>query len=229
MSYPVPVYPAMSLLAGFQKKFTDQLAGRGEPDPLAFGCDLHDTLITALGEIYRGCRAQLGELCFTELADQYLRRYPPAIQRLDRFADQMAQFVAVFTPVRHMEQLPALARLEWAIFRAALAGSAKAFDQQGFAQQRSTSTASVSLQLAPGLGLLQAEYAVDLLWQHHLQQLGVAGRKYLDHGGVRLVVLVHEKRLRIERLNSDSWRCLHQLLKDGSLSALASVLGQQLG
>lgn len=230
MSLPLPCYPAMTLLAGFQQKFLDQFCNfqpaDEDPPPLAFQHDLPDTLMRALTELYSGCRALLGDVFFDDLCSHYLRCYPPAIQRLDCFGDHMAQFMSSFAPARHTAQLPALARLEWAVFQACQARPGSAFDREGFAAARWQRPESVNLQLAPGLGLLQAEYAVDLLWQHHRQNLGAAGLKFLDHGAVRLVVLVHEGKLQVERLNEGGWHSLLQLLRNPRLSSFEQALAE---
>ncbi len=230
MSLPLPCYPAMTLLEGFQRQFLDQFCSfqpvGEDPPPLAFQHDLPDTLMRALTELYSGCQALLGDSFFDDLCSHYLRSYPPSIQRLDSFGDHMAQFMASFVPARHTTQLPALARLEWAIFQACRATPYAAFDFDGFKAARWQQPERIRLQLAPGLNLLQAEYAVDLLWQHHHQQLGAAGLKFLDHGAVRLVVLACEGQLQIERLNEGSWHSLLQLLRDPQLSSFDRALSE---
>lgn len=228
MSLPLPCYPAMALLAGFQQQFQAQICsfqpvGEDQP-PLAFQHDLPETLVCALSELYSGCRALLGDAFFDDLCSHYLRCYPPSIQRLDCFGDHMAQFMSSFVPARHTAQLPALARLEWGIFQACQAVPGTPFDDDGFAAARWQRPESINLQLAPGLSLLQAEYAVDLLWQHHRQNLGAAGLKFLDHGPVRLVVLVHDGKLQVERLNDAGWHSLLQLLRDPQLSSFEREL-----
>jgi|GEM_PF-3061528 len=233
MSLPLPCYPAMALLAGFQQQFLDQFCSfqpvGEDPPPLAFQHDLSDTLMRGLAELYSGCRALLGEAFFADLCSHYIRYYPPAIQRLDCYGDHMAQFMGSFAPARHTAQLPALARLEWAIFQSCQATPGAPFDYDGFSIARWQQPESINLQLAPGLSLLQAEYAVDLLWQHHRQNLGAAGLKFMDHGPVRLVVLVHEGKLQVERLNEGGWRSLMQLLRDPQLSGFEQKLSDSHG
>lgn len=224
MSFPIPMYPAMQLLKGFQQQFLHHIeAGGPEADnepPLDFHHNLQQTLVQALCEIYSASRALLGDAFFVNLVSHYLRRFPPSIHRLDCFGSQMPTFVGSFTPARHQVQLPELVRLEWAVFEACQAESEDCFNHSGFAEACWRQPGTIRLHLAPGLTLLQASYAVDLLWQHHKQRLGAAGLKYLDHGDVRLAILVREGRLRVERLNLGCWVLLQQIRQDGRYSLL---------
>jgi len=230
MSFVPPRYNAMKLLAGFQHQFLDQFYGF-QPDsansdtmPLAFSYDLQTTLVKALAELYACCHSLSGNACFEDLTDQYIRRFPPAIQRLERYGDQMGRFVARFVPISHLTQLPAMARLEWAIYQACTAEPSEPFDYDGFSEARWRCPDNIHLQLAPGLALLEADYAVDLLWQQYQQLPGSQSLKYLDHGAVRLVVVLHEGRLQIERLSTESWQFLLQLNGDGRLKTLEQAL-----
>ncbi|MCV6589660.1 MAG: DNA-binding domain-containing protein [Marinobacterium sp.] len=221
MSYPLPAFPAMNLLTGFQQQFVTQLTEDSvEEPPLSFQHNLQQTLVRGLAEVYCGCRALLGDEFFEDLANLYLKAHPPAVQRLASFGDQLPDFVQSFVPALHLTQLPALARLEWAVFQASnvvrvepLAKLPAALDDE-----------RLSLTLMPGLTLVEANYAVDLLWQHHQQNLGAAGLKYLDHDAVRLVVVRGGSQLKMERLNDDGWRCLQQLTQDGRVAELHKLL-----
>ncbi|MCV6606184.1 MAG: DNA-binding domain-containing protein, partial [Porticoccaceae bacterium] len=197
-------------------------------EPLSFHHNLQQTLMQGLAEVYAGCRALLGDEFFEDLANLYLKAYPPAVQRLAAFGDQLPRFVATFVPAMHLTQLPALARLEWAVFQASIAARVAPLTAQGWHKAQPIDAAQpLSLTLMPGLALVEADYAVDLLWQHHQQNLGAAGLKYLDHGAVRLVVVRCENQLKIERLNEDGWSCLLQLTRDNRLDRLQAVLKER--
>lgn len=228
MSRSVSVYPAMALLNSFQRQFLT-LLDKPDPagsEPLSFRHNLQQTLMQALNEIYGACRSLLGDDLFEDLVNQYLRSFPPSIHRLDSFPAQLSAFVSGFAPVLHITQLEALARLEWAIYQASICAVDSRFDQVEFQQLRQQQPEQLRLHCATGLALVQADYAVDLLWQHHQQALGAAGLRYLDHGEVKLVVSVRDGKLQVERVNAEGWALLQQLQQQGRYQQLSPELRQ---
>jgi len=123
---------------------------------------------------------------FAYAADSHIRAYPPTAPCLIEYGETFADFLAAFPACRHLEYLPDVARLEWAIHRALHADHRAMLDPSQLSGMATDALAQARLALHPSLSLLASPFPVDRIWRAN--QPDADGRVRLDVGGVRLEV-----------------------------------------
>ena len=122
------------------------------------------TLTEALASTYPVVCRLVDERFFGYAADAYVRSHPPSGPCLFEYGESFADFLAEFEPSRHLEYLADVARLEWALQRAAHAEAGARMDP---AQLRSVPEADLGrlvLHLDPSLALVASRWPVDKVW-----------------------------------------------------------------
>lgn len=124
---------------------------------------------------------------FGYAADQYIRSHPPVGACLDEYGASFADFVATFPSCGNLGYLPDVARLEWAISRARLAGAAEPLDPMRLSAVSAARMPALTFSLDPSLSLLASEWPVDRIWRANQPDADKPAVD-LDAGRVRLEI-----------------------------------------
>jgi hypothetical protein len=101
---------------------------------------------------------------FAYLVHEFLRHNPPAHPCLSEYGETFPEFVANFPPVMRIVYLEDIARLEWAISRAASVPAPQSVSLNEFAS-RPADPALARLKLDSSVRFVASEYPIDLIWQ----------------------------------------------------------------
>jgi len=145
---------------------------------------LTDALIATFPVV---CRL-VDERFFRYAADQYIRAHPPAVPCLFEYGESFAAFLATFGPCRHLEYLPDVARLEWAINYAHHADDADAIDAARLGEIPPDRIGSVTLALHPSVSFLSSLWPVDRIWRANQPDADPDATVSLDAGGAQLEI-----------------------------------------
>jgi hypothetical protein len=117
---------------------------------------------------------------FRYAADRYIHAHPPLRPCLFEYGATFGDFLARFTPTRHLAYLPDVARLEWALNAALNAPDLEV------AMPQTLSPAS-SVAFHPSVSLLRSSWPIDSIWRAN--QPGHEGEVVdLQTGGVCLQI-----------------------------------------
>jgi hypothetical protein len=119
----------------------------------------------ALAAAFPTLQQLLGEDSFAQLARHFWRRQPPQAGDMALWGESLPAFVADAESLADEPYLPDLARLEWAVHRAASAADAAA--PVGLEQLAETDPAALQLRLAPGSALVESAHPVATIWWAH--------------------------------------------------------------
>ena len=104
---------------------------------------------------------------FVYAADRYIRAKPPASPCLFEYGETFAEFLATFSPCRHLAYLPDVARLEWALNVAHHAEDASPLDPVVLASVPETAAARLRLYFHPAVTYLRTAWPADRIWEAH--------------------------------------------------------------
>lgn len=121
----------------------------------------------ALAGAYPVLKRLVGEEFFRALAREYGRAIPLVEGDLNRFGDQLADFLERFPPVADYPYMPDMARLEWALHRAHSAADTPALDLKELAVLDAEGLDGLRLRLREPCTLLGSPWAVFAIWQAH--------------------------------------------------------------
>jgi hypothetical protein len=119
----------------------------------------------ALAAAYPTLQQLLGEDSFASLARHFWRRQPPQAGDIALWGGGLADFIADAETLADESYLADVARLEWAVHRAATA--ADAGPPQGLALLGTHDPAELWLALAPGTALVVSPHPVVAVWHAH--------------------------------------------------------------
>jgi Putative DNA-binding domain len=122
----------------------------------------------ALGAAYPVIAQLMGAENFAALAQHFWRRQPPACGDMAQWGDGLATVLAAAPQLADEPFLADVARVEWALHRAAIAADSSA-DLASFELLSADLPATPSLTLSPGVWLLDSAFpVVSLIHAHHL-------------------------------------------------------------
>ena len=145
---------------------------------------LTDALIATFPVV---CRL-VDERFFRYAADQYIRAHPPTVPCLFEYGESFAAFLAGFGPCQHLEYLPDVARLEWAINFADHADDAVAIDATRLGEVPTDRIGSVTLALHPSVSFLSSRWPIDRIWRANQPDADPDATVNLDAGGAQLEI-----------------------------------------
>jgi len=180
-----------ALLRGTDAAVVAEILGDGlDPaDRLAiYRNHVFTTLTEALTSTFPVVVRIVDERFFTYAADRYVREHPPAGPCLFEYGESFPEFLATFPPCRHLEYLPDVARLEWAINQAVHAEDAVALDPRWLAAVPPEEVGRLRLRLHPAMSLLDSPWPLDRIWRANQPEADPDLRVDLSAGGVRLEV-----------------------------------------
>jgi hypothetical protein len=146
------------------------------------------TLTAALRATYPVLCRLVHERFFGYAADQYIRAHPPAGPCLFEYGSSFSAFLAGFEPCRHLQYLPDVARLEWALNTAAHAEESAPLDPAVLSQLPVKDLQRLTLRLHPSLSLLSSPWPIDQIWRVNQPGADPDATVNLGSGGVWLEV-----------------------------------------
>ncbi len=158
------------LLGGEDTALLDLIEGDGLDARARLGIYRHHVLTTLtaiLEAVYPVVCALVDRRFFGYAADAFIRRHPPASPCLGGYGADFPEFFAEFPPCAHLPYLPDVARLEWAVHRAATTPPAAALDREGLRAVDPARMADVTFTLDPSLSHLASPWPVDRIWRAH--------------------------------------------------------------
>ena len=135
----------------------------------AYQANGHDLAERGLRAAYPVVAALVGDETFTTMACELWHRHPPVRGDLAWWGDALAVFVEHNPQLDAVPYLADVARVEWALHRAAGAPDASA-DPASFALLTQADAATFTLRLAPGTAVITSEWPVASLVTAHLHE-----------------------------------------------------------
>jgi hypothetical protein len=182
---------AAALLGGPEATVLPEILGGGLEPAARLAIYRHhvlSTLTDALKTTYPVVVRLVDERFFAYAADRYIREHPPAGPCLFEYGESLPDFLAAFGACRHLEYLPDVARLEWALNHALHAEDAVALDPRWLARVPPEEIGRLTLRLDPSVRLLSSPWPVDQIWRANQPGGDPDATVSLDAGSARLVV-----------------------------------------
>jgi hypothetical protein len=177
--------------------------------------NLHDTLAAA----YPVLRQLVGEDFFRLLARRYIERHASRSGNLHHYGSEMAGLLTDFENTQHLEYLPDVARLEWAVHRAYFAEDLPAFDLGRLAAVAPAAYADLRWRLHPGCTMLASPFPVAEIWRAHQDGLAADFHFDLTRGGNSLLVYRNGLHPEILTVSPDHQYWLSRLQTGGAMGA----------
>jgi hypothetical protein len=188
----------------------------------------------ALAATYPVVQALVGGGSFGAAVDAFVRACPSHRGDVNRYGGELAHFLAGYAPAQALSYLPDLARLEWAIDQANIAGEAGMLDFDALAAVPPDTLGGLRFTLHPSARLLASSHPIFRIWQAH--QPGRTHDERVDraHGAEALLVLRGPHGVVVHRLASGVHAFLLALGDNATLDeaverALAEDAGFELG
>ncbi|TDV18566.1 putative DNA-binding domain-containing protein [Paraburkholderia caballeronis] len=140
----------------------------------------------ALASAYPVLRALTGDPYFDALSLAYARANPSPDADLNRFGAALADFVARYEPDPRHAYFAGVARLEWALHKAAFAADVVPLSPQQWLAMDPAALSDARLAVHPACVALASPFAVDAIWRAH--QPGGAWPGRIDTPSWSLVV-----------------------------------------
>jgi len=175
----------------------------------------------ALGAAYPVLAQLIGDESFAPLARHFWRCHPPGRGDMACWGDGLADFLEVSPQLADEPYLGDVARVEWALHRAATAADARP-DPHSFALLSSADPAEVTLMLGAGVFLLASAYPVaSIVNAHLLDEPALAEAAALLRAGAAEHVLVWRQgfRPRVRTIAAAEYALLAALQAGSSLEA----------
>lgn len=155
----------MIALAHAQARFLADVAARRTPGHAAYARSIAAARRDALRAAYPVVERLVGGTFFDALADRYTAAHPSTSGDLHRHGDALAPFIAGDAHCAGLPYLADVARLEWALHRAALADDERALDVALLARVAPEAAATLRPRLHGSVALLESPYDVVALWE----------------------------------------------------------------
>lgn len=146
------------------------------------------TLTAALKATYPVVCRLVDERFFGYAADRYIRAQPPAGPCLFEYGSSFPEFLAEFEPCRPLRYLPDVARLEWALNRAAHAGDAVRLDPAALHTLAEEHWPRLLFQFDHSVSLLGSRWPIDRIWHANQPDADPSLTVDLASGGAHLEV-----------------------------------------
>jgi Putative DNA-binding domain len=142
---------------------------------------------------------------FAYAAHEYIREHLPTSPCLFEYGASFPAFLASFPPCRHLEYLPDVARLEWAVHAGRYADEAAALDPTRLAAVPPDETPWLVLRLDPSVAYVGSPWPIDQIWRAN-QPEGEAGVPVdLAAGGVQLEIRRHADNVVFRSLDASTF------------------------
>jgi hypothetical protein len=143
----------------------------------------------ALAATYPVTKRLVGAPFFDAASDNFVRGHPSTRGDINRYGADFSEFLCSYPPARDLEYLPDVARLEWAIDQANIAGDAASFDFAALASVPAKLHGELRFSLHPSAHLIVSTFPILHIWQANQPACSADERIDLDEGGDTLLVL----------------------------------------
>ena len=114
-------------------------------------------------------RKLVGNEFFQAMAGIYLRKYPPQLQLMMFYGQDMPEFLAGFDPVSHLQYLPDVARLELAVHASYHAADADPILPSTLQNMPADRLMAARVNLAPSLRLVRSRWPIHGIWRENTE------------------------------------------------------------
>lgn len=172
----------------------------------------------ALAATYPVVRRLIGAPFFDAAIESFVRAYPSTHGDVNRYGAAVSRFLVTYPPARAFAYLPDVARLEWAIDQANIAGEAPAFDLDALARVPLEAMGELRFSLHPSAQILRSPHPIFRIWQ--VNRPGHLGNGRIDPGEGDEALLVRRapEGVLVERLGAAAHAFLAALLRKRSLA-----------
>lgn len=205
--------------------------------------NLFESLGAALGAVYPVLARLVGERCFRQTAQSYVRAHPPHSGTLLDFGAALPAHLRTLDGLRSLPYLPDVAAFEWACHEVYHAAELPPLALATLAALPPEQQPGLRLHLQPCARLIASRYPVLAIWQANQPEVGDAAPPIaLDAGAVRLLVVQRALEVEFRTLARAECRWLRRLaagrtLAQSTAAALAvdpafdlgTVLARHLG
>jgi len=184
------VRPGSAQSDNAQKRLKNLLAPQAARGLMAYQANGHALAERGLHAAYPVIAQLIGAESFNALARALWHQHPPRCGDLAQWGDTLPGFLASSEQLADVPYLADVARVEWALHRAASAPDADT-DLPSFARLSSEDPEALTLRLAPGTALITSAWPVVSLVTAHTTgepTLDEAGRRVRDREGEAAVV-----------------------------------------
>jgi hypothetical protein len=228
----------MSALRRRQARFRDALLGRPVGPALrAIAADgiaaearlaiyrhhVSATLTDTLRETYPVVRRLVGDGFFAYAVDRFITVAPPSSPCLFEYGEALPAFLASFEACRTLVYLPDVARLEWAMSRAAHADDAPPLDTRALAGMPADERARLRLTFHPSVALVDSPWPIDAIWRANRSGADPDQTVALDAGGARLEVRRADDDVVFRKLDAGDYALRRGLHEGRTLDAAATA------
>jgi hypothetical protein len=160
---------------------------------------------------------------FDYVADRFVRSHPPAGPCLFEYGADFPTFLATVPACAHLEYLPDVARLEWAMHAALWAPEARRFDPDVLATDH---VHILTFHLDPSVTLLRSSWPVDQVWRANQPDVDPDATVDLDTGDALLEIGRHGDDVVFRRLLPGVFAFREALARGATLeAAVTAALG----
>lgn len=156
----------------------------------------------ALAATYPVVRRLVGAPLFDAAIEAFVRAHPSTRGDVNRYGGDLPRFLTAYGPTRKRGYLPDVARLEWAIDQANIAGDAGGLDLALLAGVAADAWNELRFVLHPSARLVVSSYPILHIWQVNQPDSASDETVDLGEGGERLLVLRAAHGVTIERLDA---------------------------
>jgi hypothetical protein len=143
----------------------------------------------ALTATYPVVKRLVGAPFFDAASDHFVRGHPSTRGDINRYGADFAQFLESYAPARDLKYLPDVARLEWAIDQANIAGDAMPFDLAALAGVPAELHGGLRFSLHPSAQWIVSMFPILHIWQANEPEGNTDEHIDLDEGSETLLVL----------------------------------------
>jgi hypothetical protein len=157
---------------------------------------------------------------FESAARIFIEQTPPPSAYLNDYGADFPAFLEDFPPAAALAYLSGVARLEWAVNCALHAADAEALDVGRLAAIDSSDHGRICFVPHPSIGLVRADYPVDVIWRAVLSHddSALSGID-LGAGAVWLLVQRRTAGVDVSRVSEPAWRFAAELCASRPLQA----------
>ncbi|WP_330083610.1 DNA-binding domain-containing protein [Methylocystis iwaonis] len=183
--------------------------------------NVFSSLIHALEAQFPVCRRLVGDDFFRGMAQEYIRRSPPASPVLSEYGVSFPDFVAAFDPALELPYLPDVARLEFDIARCGDAEDATPISNEDLRALSGEQIARSRLHLHPSLFLRSSSYPIVSIW---LTNSFDAEVEILDASVAEDALIIRPYRnVEVHRLPAGGFHFMRALAEGHTLASAAPV------
>ncbi|MGB3508290.1 MAG: DNA-binding domain-containing protein [Microcoleaceae cyanobacterium] len=165
-------------------------------------------LSSTLKSIYPVCCQLVGEKFFNATALKFINQFPALSPNLGDYGEQFPDFIANFTPVKHLPYLSDVASIEWHWHRVFCGEDTKGLDFQALGEIPQEKWEELIFYLPKNSVLLESVYPIHRIWQ--VNQPDYQGDEIvsLEEGGIKIFLWRQGYDMRIDLPNDIEWELL---------------------